>query len=79
MNAAELKDALDRALVNPDRYDLAGGPPLRSEGIVLVRAVGKWEIRHFERGSWDTMASYQTESEACAKFLQIASDPFYRS
>ncbi len=35
MNAEELKDALDRALVNPDRYDLAGGIPLRSEGIVL--------------------------------------------
>ena len=79
MNIQELKEALDRAGVNPDRYDLDGGIPRRSEGLVLVRDGHQWTVRHFERGSWYTLRSFAAEEPACRTLLEYASDAFYRT
>jgi hypothetical protein len=79
MTTKQLKEALDRLQVNPSRYDLAGGIPACSEGLVLLKQREGWQVRHFERGSWYTLAECTTEEEACQLFLTYASDPFYRN
>jgi hypothetical protein len=79
MTITQLKDALDRLHVSAERYDLAGGIPTRSEGLVLVQERDRWLIRHFERGSWYTLAQCGTEDDACLRLLTYAADPFYRT
>lgn len=80
MTKKQLKESLDQLGVNPERYDLSGGIPIRSEGLAFVEeGENKWLVRHFERGSWYTLADCSTEDEACRRFLSYASDPFYQS
>ena len=79
MTIKELQEALDRAGVNPRRYDLDGGQPALSEGLVLAKGGDGWSVRHVERGSCYTLATFPSEADACASFLSYASDPFYKS
>lgn len=78
MNVPELRTALSRAGVNPGRYDIEGGIPRLSEGLVLRKVGVEWHILHFERGSWWTMDTCSDESEACLRLLELLSDPFYK-
>lgn len=77
MNIVELKDALERINVNPHRYDLNGGTPFASEGLVLAKDGQRWLVRHFERGSWYTLGAFDSEEAACDSLLAYASDPFF--
>lgn len=79
MNIEELQERLDSLGVNPARYDLGGGLPLRSEGLVLARDGAGWLVKHFERGSWYVLESSTNEEDACEAFLRYASEPYYRS
>jgi hypothetical protein len=79
LTISDLKAALEQRGVNPLRYDLHGGIPVRSEGLVLCHENERWLVRHFERGSWYALGEYSTEADACEALLAYASDPFYRS
>lgn len=79
MNVEQLEEALEAMGVERGRYDLGGGIPNRSEGLVLSHEHGRWIVRHFERGSWYVLQEHASESEACQSFLGYASDPFYRA
>jgi hypothetical protein len=77
MTTEQLKEALDRMGVNPERYDLAGGIPIRSEGLVLAKVGDRWLVKHFERGSWYTLVDCDSLAEGAWQLLAYASDPFY--
>lgn len=78
MTVAELGKLLASIGVNPRRYDLSGSEPAASEGIVIGLEGGKWSVRHFERGSWYTLGTFNDESVACEEALRRLRDPFYR-
>jgi len=79
MNTRDLERELGKLSVNPHRYNLEGLQPDASEGLVLVREGTNWLVRHFERGSWYTLQTCESEADACASLLKYASEPFYRS
>jgi hypothetical protein len=79
MNTRELERELGKLNVSPRRYNLEGLQPDASEGLVLAKEGTKWLVRHFERGSWYTLQTCESEADACTALLGYASDPFYRS
>ena len=78
MNIGELEHRLNSSGVNKDKFSLKGGVPLASEGIVLFHEGQKWVVKHFERGSWYTIGTFEEESEACWKVFELLNDPFYK-
>lgn len=78
MTFDKLKKQLELMGVNPAKYNLYGGIPNASEGIVLSIESGRWIVKHFERGSWYVFDVFETEADACDKVLELLDDKFYR-
>jgi len=73
-----LRAALDAIGTRPDAYDLDGGTP--SECYCLVRREDRWVVSYSERGEINEIASFATEHEACAFFLDLMrSEPTTRT
>jgi len=79
MTLVELKKRLDALGTNPRAYNLDGGFPAESEGVVVAMDRGKWLVRFFERGSWYTFGEYDNEEAAADKAFSILSKPDYRT
>jgi hypothetical protein len=74
MNRDELKHILEREKFRPNTYSLAGGEP--DEALCLSLEDGRWYVYYSERGMQTGKVGFDSESEACAYFLEkMRSDP----
>ncbi|MEV4479928.1 hypothetical protein AB0K04_12970 [Micromonospora coxensis] len=70
MNRHEVRNALMKAGLSPDAFELEGvheHVPLPPDFWFLRRSAGGgWEIGLYERGTYDVRFGFDTEEEACA-------------
>jgi len=78
MTMDELKNALDRAKVDPEAYSLRGGMGWYDR--YCIEQIGKrWRVYFAERGERQDEKEFATESEACEYLYNwILSDPTTR-
>lgn len=72
MRVKELKAILEKENINPVDYDILGiGHVKGYDGYILRKDVsGKYQLFYEERGQKEILSEYQTEEEACLRFLQ---------
>lgn len=68
MKKEELKNALHKANVPSDLYNLNGGLP--NEALTLNEHEGCWEVYYSERGEKTQLKKFSTEDEACNYFYR---------
>ncbi|SCG61813.1 hypothetical protein [Micromonospora coxensis] len=69
MDRHEVRNALMKAGISPDAFELAGvheHVPLPPDFWFLRRSAdGRWEIGAYERGVYDVRQTFDTEEDAC--------------
>ena len=74
MRLSELKDALVRAGIRDDAYELTGGLP--PERFCIQEVTNGWEVYYSERGVKSHLKVFPSEREAADYFLRfVLSDP----
>ena len=69
MNRQELLKSLREEQIRDDAYDVGGGH--LSEVYTLGEANGRWFVYYSERGLETGRKDFDTETEACAYFLNL--------
>jgi len=70
MNRRELKKILDEEGFNPRRYSLRGGVPDECYCLDQLPS-GRWSVYGSERGEKVEERLFDTEAEACDRFLYL--------
>ena len=70
-NIKELREAMKAAAIDPDYYTIYPDDRFRCDTVCYIRPQsGKWEIGTHERGIDHHVHQFDTEAEACQRFIK---------